>query len=231
MAYAPIRLATWLLATGLAFASANPAFSQAAPAEDTRPLSPAQIALFETPHLQNVSQTGTLDYEFVRDGTAGFSDTVSVHVRRINANGTKDLTFDYLTGSRNVRFQELSGFRGNPVLMHTLDRDTTVMKEALGVSSNYFRNKIRESFVSATVTDATYVYNGKPVPARIVVVRPFEGDPRLQRMASVQAKTYTFVLSDEVPGTVAEIRIEMPADGPMQASAFAERLTFKGTTP
>ena len=199
--------------------------------DDTRPLSPAQLALFETPHLQNVSQAGTLIYDFTRDGPAGFSDTVAVHVRRVNPNGTKDLTFDYLTGPRRVQFPELDGFRGNPLLMHTLERDTLAMKDALGVSSNYFRNRIREAFVAAGVSDGTFTLDGKEVPARIVVLRPFKDDPRLQRLTSVQAKTYTFVLSDAVPGTVAEIRIEMPADGPMAAPAFAERTTFKGLTP
>ena len=218
------------LAAGLALVYASPVLAQAAP-EDTRPLSPAQVVLFETPHLRNVTQTGTIAYDFVRDGAAGFSDTVAVHVHRVNPGGTKDLAFEYLSGPRRVPFPQLDNFRGNPVLMHTLERDTVAMKEALGVSSNYFRNKIRDSFVSATVSDATYMLNGKPVPARVVVVRPFEGDARLQRMASVQAKTYTFVLADEVPGMVAEIRIEMPADGPMAAPAFAERMTFKGVTP
>ena len=230
MSFAPYPTIAFL-AAGLAIAYANPVLAQGASAEDTRPLSPAQVVLFETPHLRNVTQAGTLAYDFVRDGVAGFSDTVAVHVRRVNPNGTKDLAFDYLSGPRRVQFPELDGFRGNPVLMHTLERDTVAMKEALGVSSNYFRNKIRESFVSATVSDATYMLDGKPVPARVVVVRPFEGDTRLQRMASVQAKTYTFVLCDAVPGTVAEIRIEMPADGPMAAPAFAERVTFKGVTP
>lgn len=229
MSFAPYPTIAFL-AAGLAVAYANPVLAQA-PTEDTRPLSPAQIVLFETPHLRNVTQTGTLAYDFVRDGTTGFSDTVAVHVRRVNPNGTKDLAFEYLTGPRRVQFPELDGFRGNPVVMHTLERDTIAMKDALGVSSNYFRNKIREAFVSATVSDATYMLNGKSVPARVVVVRPFERDARLQRMASVQAKTYTFVLADAVPGTVAEIRIEMPADGPMAAPAFAERVTFKGVTP
>lgn len=221
-----------LLAAGLAIAHGIPAFAQGAPTvEDARPLSPAQIVLFETPHLNNINKPETLDYDFVRDGEAGFSDRVAVHVRRVNPDGSKDLSFDYLTGPRQVHFPELDKFKGNPLLMLTLERDTIGMKEALGVSHNYFRNKIREAFVSATVSDGTFTLDGRTVPARVVVVKPFEHDARLQRMASVQAKTYTFVIADDVPGSVAEIRIEMPADGPMAAPAFAERVTFKGVEP
>ncbi len=220
------------LAAGLVIACASAASAQgAAPTEDTRPLSPAQVVLFETPHLRNVTRTETLAYEFVRDGAAGFTDKVAVHVRRVNPDGSKDVAFDYLTGPNRVKFPELDHFRGNPLLMLTLERDTAAMKDALGLSTHYFRNKIREGFVNATVSEATFMLDGKAVPAQAVTIRPFEGDPRLQRIASVQAKTYTFVFADAVPGTLAEIRIEMPADGPMAAPPFAERTVFKGVEP
>ena len=42
-----------------------PGLAQVSGSQDTRPLSPAQIALFETPHLANVSQPVTLEYSFV----------------------------------------------------------------------------------------------------------------------------------------------------------------------
>ena len=221
-----------LLAAGFAIALAHPAFAQGAPpAEDARPLSPAQVVLFETPHLRNVTRAETLAYDLIRDGAAGFSDKVAVHVRRVNPDGSKDVAFDYLTGSRRVAFPELDKFRGNPLLMLTLDRDTVAMKESLGLSTHYFRNKIREAFVTAAVSDATFMLDGKSVPAQSVTVQPFKNDARLQRIASVQAKSYTFLFADAVPGTLAEIRIEMPADGPMAAPAFAERIVFKGVEP
>ena len=113
-----------------------------APADDPRPLSPAQVALFETPHLRNVDRPETLDYAFTREGPGGFADTVAVHVLRVNPDGTKSLGFDYLTGERRVRFPELDNFRGNPLLMLTLERDVNEMKDTIGVSSSLFRNKI-----------------------------------------------------------------------------------------
>ncbi len=200
--------------------------------EDTRPLSPAQVLLFETPHMQNLSHPETLAYAYTREGAGGFTDTVTLHIRQVNADGTKDVAFDYLTGPRRIAFPELDHFRGNPLLLVTLERDATEMKVQLGLSASYFRNKIREGFVSAaTVRPGTYLLDGKEVPAQVVTVRPFAGDERLERISQVQAKTYTFTLSDAVPGGIAEIRIDMPADAQMGAPAFQQRTTFQDVQP
>lgn len=209
----------------------GPARAQGAP-DDLRPLSPAQVALFETPHLRNVDHPETLDYGFTREGPAGFTDKVALHVRQVNPDGTKSLAFDYLTGERQVRFPELDSFRGNPLLMLTLERDVNEMKEAVGLSASYFRNKIREAFVSkAAVADATFDLDGAAMPARAITVQPFAGEQRLERIPSLQAKRYTFVLADAVPGMLAEIRIDTPADAKMDVPAFSQRTVFTGVEP
>ncbi len=201
-------------------------------AEDTRPLSPAQAALFETPHLQNVAHPETLRYGFIQDGPGGFTDTVAVHIRSVNADGSKNVAFDYLTGGRQVRFPELDHFRGNPLLMLALDHDVNDMKQAVGLSASFFRNKIRESFVAgATVKDTAFMLDGAPVPAQEITIHPFAAEERLNRITSLQEKSYTFVLADAVPGTLAEIRIATPADAAMTAPAFSQQITFAGVEP
>ncbi len=218
-------------AGAIAVLLSGPALAQA-PADDTRPLSPAQVALFETPHLRNVDSAKTLRYGFVREGGAGFTDEIAVRVRRVNPDGTKNLAFDYLTGDRRVKLPELDNFRGNPLLMVTLERDVLEMKEQVGLSTSYFRNKIREAFVSAAaVTSVTFSVAGAAVPAQAITVQPFKGDERLVRIPSLQEKSYTFVLADAVPGTLVEIRIAIPADAAMDAPAFSQRTTFTGVEP
>lgn len=200
--------------------------------EDTRPLSPAQIALFETPHLGNISTPETLRYTYRRIGPEGFADTIAMHVRQINPDATKNLTFDYLTGPRRALFPGLDHFHGNPLLMLVLDRDVAAMKEAVGISASYFRNRIREAFVEgAVVSDTSTPFAGHSVPARVVTVQPFAHESRLERIASLQAKRYTFVLADAVPGMIAEIRIETPEDAALRAPAMAEQITFAGVEP
>lgn len=221
-----------LLGAGaMVLACAGTAGAQAPP-DDLRPLSPAQVALFETPHLSNVDHPETLDYGFVREGPAGFTDTIALHVRRVNPDGTKSLSFNYLTGDRQVRFPELDNFHGNPLLMLTLERDVKEMKEAIGLSTSYFRNKIREAFVTkAAVTETSFNFDGAAVPARLITVQPFADEQRLERIPSLQAKRYSFTLADAVPGMLAEIRIETPADAKMDVPAFSQRTVFTRVEP
>ena len=215
----------------LALFAPHPARAEEA---DTRPLSPAQVALFETPHLRNIASPETLRYRFAADGGPGgdVTDRVDVHVRGINPDGSKRLSFDYLTGERRVAIPPVEHFAGNPLLMLFLEQDVKGMKERLGLSTAYFRNRIRQSFLdAATVTEARVLLDGRDVPARRITLRPFGDDPRFDRLPSVQGKTYTFVLADEVPGMVAEIRTELPPDPARGIPAGGERLTYAGVTP
>lgn len=224
-----IVAAAWLAGCVPAFAADAVPGSQA---EDQRPLSVAQVALFETPHLQNVGHAETLDYQFVREGPGGFTDRLAMHVLQIHPDRTKELSFDFLTGARRVAYPEIDNFRGNPLLMLVLERDAQEMKATLGLSATYFRNHIREAFVDRAVVASTeFSLGGKPVPARSVTVQPFADDTRLEHFPTVQNKTYTFVLSDSVPGTLAEMRIEMPPDEAMKLPAFVQRVTFQGVEP
>ncbi len=222
----------------VAFAAclANPAraadTASAGQPDDQRPLSAAQVALFESPHLGNVSHAETLDYQFVREGPGGFTDRLAMHVLQVHPDTTKEVSFDFLTGARRVAYPELDHFRGNPLLLLVLERDSQEMKATLGLSAAYFRNHIREAFVDRASIQATdFPLAGRSVPARVVTVRPFATDARLEHFPTVQAKTYSFVLCDSIPGTVAEMRIEMPPDPAAGIPAFAQRITFQGVEP
>ena len=216
--------------------AAQPQPSQSQPSQDgsadVRPLSAGQIALFDTPHLANVSRPETLRYAYRRIGPAAFTDIIAVHVKKINDDGTKELAFDYLTGPHHVFFPDLDHFRGNPLLMLALERDVAATSEAIGVSKAFLRNRIREAFFdSATVASATITFEGKATPARVVTVRPFEHEQRLERIVSLQAKTYTFVLADLVPGMIDEIRIDTPEDPALNAPALSKQIKFAGVEP
>ena len=200
--------------------------------EDSRPLSPAQRALFMTPHLKNVSQPETLQYEFTRTGKGGFDDTVLEHIKAIHPDGTKLVSFDYLSGDHRKPFPEIDDFAGNPLLMLFLETDVQNMRDTLRVSATYFRNHVREAMVDhATCKDVTYAYDGKALPAVEVTVQPFADDERLEHLPSVQAKTYRFVISDSVPGGIAEMQTSMPADPQRDIIASGEKLTFAKVAP
>lgn len=198
---------------------------------DAAALSPAQEALFDTPHLSNVTRPETLRYAYRQVGPGAFDDKIEVRVKEIHDNGTKDLAFDYLTGPHHVAFPEIGEFRGNPLLMLALDQDVADMNRALGISQAFLRNRIRDAFVAADVADGTVTLEGRDYPAMVVTIKPFARLERLDRISSMQEKSYAFTLCVVVPGMIARISIDTPADPALGAPALSKTITFQGEAP
>jgi len=220
------------LGLGLAVLTLGAPILACAASSEAPPLSPAQTALFETPHLSNIAQPETLDYRFEQTGPAAFADQVAVHIDQIHPDGTKSVSIEFLTGAHHAFFPAVDDFSGNPLLMAFLEHDVGEMKDQVGVAAAYFRNRIRTAFIDqAQISDTTIQLDGRSVPARRIVLKPFAADHRFDRLPTVQGKTYDFVLSDQVPGQLAELATEVPADPAAGAPAWAERLTFVGEKP
>ncbi len=208
------------------------ALGPAAAATDTRPLSAAQVELFETPHLQNIDHPETLEYRFQREGAGGFSDTIAERIEKIHADGTKYVDFDFLTGAHHVFFPAIDNFHANPLLMLFLERDVREMQAATGVATGYFRHRIREAFVDrAHVSDIRVTVDGKPVDAKRITLQPFLNDQHLTRLPAIKGKTYTFVLSDQVPGMLDELSAAEPVDASTGTGKLVERITFTAEKP
>ena len=215
----------------LAALAASPAYA-ADPAPAQPPLSLAQMMLFMTPHMKNVDHPETLQYRFTREGPGAFTDTVTEHVVTVHPDGTKLVSFDFLTGDRHRPYPGVDNFSGNPLLMMFLQNDVDGMKDSVGIASSYFRDHFREAMVNdATVGDTTFSLDGKPVEAKEVVVKPYAHDDRLEQLPSVQAKEYRFVFSGAVPGGLAEISAATPADPAHSIPARSDRLVFSGVAP
>lgn len=199
---------------------------------DARPLSPAQIALFETPHLKNIERPETLEYGYRRDGAGGFADRIVERIEKIHPDGTKYVGFDFLTGEHHVFFPAVDNFHGNPLLMLFLDHDVREMRDTIGVTASHCRNRIREAFIDrARIADTEVTVDGKSVPARRITLQPFVDDPRFADVPEIRNKTYTFVLADKIPGMLAELSAEQPANQQTGAPALSERITFAGEKP
>lgn len=211
---------------GTAVLAANAAW-----AEDTRPLSPAQIALFESNHLKNVTHDTVLDYSFEhRGGASGdFQDKVTARVGKAETDGKKEVAVTFLTGNRELQIPAVSQFYGNPLLMAFLQHDVAEMRRATGGSELYFRNRIREAFIDrARITPVEIVLDGRKVPAQEIVIKPFPGEVHMDRFPDFLEKTYHFVLSDAVPGTIYRIGTSVPKPEPGANKPFEETLTYVG---
>jgi hypothetical protein len=223
------RVAAAMLVAWMAWGS--PA-ARAAGADPPPPLSAAQLVLFETPHLANVTRPETLSYRFTQLGPGGFTDQVTMTVAEIHDDGTKDLRFDFLTGDHHVDWPGIARFTANPLLMLFLEYDVRQMRQQTGMAAAYFRERLRQSFLDgATVTEATATVDGAAVPARVIVVRPYASDPHFGQIKVIGGKTYTFVMSPLVPGGIAAIRAEAPADPALGAPALGDTIAFQQVRP
>ncbi|HEX3498218.1 MAG TPA: hypothetical protein VHT04_02730, partial [Stellaceae bacterium] len=203
---------------------------------DTRSLSPAQIALFESDHLGGIRQAERLEYRFAREAVASTADDVGSYTDRVDidvrprADCGKDVWTDFLSAERHVPFPPLMDFHGNPVVMFFLERDVGEMHRLTGGTASYFRNRIRQAFVDQAQVKAIELQrDGKAVPATEITLTPFAQDQHVAVFPGLAEKRYRFVLSDSVPGSIVEIQSEAPS----KTGQFSTRetMTFVGEGP
>jgi hypothetical protein len=196
---------------------------------DDPPLSPAQIALFQTEHLRDIAQPMVLEYAFHHHGGPGgdFDDTVTADIRELHGDGGRDVWIDFLSGAHHVNFPPALGFHGNPLLMFFLEHDVVEMRDATGGAAQFFRNRVRQAFVDrAEMHPVAIIFDGQKRSATEIVLAPFRADPDLTRFPVFAEKTYRFILSDAVPGRVYQISTTLPAADPA-SGAFEDSMTYR----
>jgi hypothetical protein len=201
----------------------------AASAAAAQSISPAETLLFETDHLARLRPPATLVYAFRKDSDAepGFRDEVRLEL--VQAKGKPSANLHFLSGEHRQDIPALIDAHGNPVLLGFLERDIAEMKRLTGGSANYFRKRIRMALAeNAQVRPQGIAYQGKTVHAQAVRIQPYLDDPMGARFPKYLHKTYTFVLSDQVPGMVYQLRTSLGAQP--QAAILDESLTFISAT-
>jgi len=197
-------------------------------AETPPPLSPAQTALFETPHLASIRRPLRLDYAFRREetGRPAVTDQISLDIRHVGEDGRHDVYPEFLTGERRIAYPPALGFLGNPLLIFALDRDTRELAAATGGSSHWFRARFRAALLEGADLRHSQVPaagHAAPVEATLIEVAPFGNERRAGRFQNLR---YTFVLSDAVPGGIVEIRSAV--SGEAGAPEIMESIVFTG---
>jgi hypothetical protein len=181
-----------------------------------QPISPAETLLFETDHLAKMKAPATLVYEFrkLSNVEPAFTDSVQLDVSR--SKGQVHAALRFLSGKRRHAMPEIDDAHGNPVLLGFLEHDIAEMRRLTGGAVTYFRKRIRMALSDrAQVTPQRILYQGKTVDAKAVRIQPYLDDPLQARFEKYVRKTYTFVLSDAVPGGLYQVRtsLESTADG------------------
>jgi hypothetical protein len=191
-------------------------------------ISDAERRLFLDAHLADLEGLVTLRYRYARTGTLedGFEDQVRVTLQPSDAAGGKRAHVEYLTGSRALPLPDIESAVGNPVILSFLERDVREMQRVTGGQAGYFRKRVRLALANeAQVITTRLQLGGHDVDAVLIVVQPYAQDPMRARFPRYVHKTYSFTLSQEVPGMVYEMHTLTP--DPSGAAPFTEeRLTY-----
>jgi hypothetical protein len=211
-------------------------------------ISSAETLLFETDHLARLKAPATLIYDFrkVSNVEPGFRDQVRLDLGKVK--GKLSATLHFLSGEHKQDIPALEEAHGNPVLLGFLEHDIAEMKRLTGGSTSYFRKRIRMALAQdAQVSVQSITYQGKAFPAQAVRIQPYLHDPMHARFEKYLHKTYTFILSERVPGGLYELRTSLgngsavrtaaapaaasPAASPDAAAVIDETLTLISVTP
>lgn len=196
---------------------------------EEKPFSAAEKRVFLDDQLGNLERSATLEYTFSKRGTLeeGFDDSVVVEVRTGDKEQGRVVNAAFLTGSRNVALPEVTNAAGNPVVMYFLERDVRQMERLTSGKQNFFRRRIRLALAdTAQVRPVSIRLDGRELAASEVTIQPYLDDPVRERFAKFEKKTYTFVVSDQVPGGVYQLRTTVLAADAQGAPLMDEQLTF-----
>jgi hypothetical protein len=211
-------LAALLLATGAARAEG-----------DVPDPSAAERLLFMSPHLAGMKTPSTLRYQFVRTDTAeggSFKDSVEIQLARGKTQPCCNVSGSFLSGERAMRPPEVDDARSNPVLMYFLEYEVRQLQRATKGGTAHFRQRIRLALVDQAVLSPTRIeWGGREVAATTVQISPFLDDPYRARFEREARKTYAFVMSDDVPGGIYQIRTRLP-DASAGTTVVEETLTL-----
>ncbi|MEJ2464982.1 MAG: hypothetical protein P8045_04660 [Candidatus Thiodiazotropha sp.] len=192
-------------------------------------LNKAQLLVFFKDHLKGVGKDSLLDYDFKSEtkDAESFTDHIEVKVTNVVDESKRDMEFNFLTGSHHINFSPAKGYTGNPVLIHFLERDISLMTKDAGGFSGFYRNRIRDSFKQPSEIKAVkFQLNGKDLEGTEIIVTPFVGDPFAKNFKLYENKRYEFIFSDQVPGGIYRIHTQVP-DATNGSVLIDESMTFR----
>jgi len=217
--FVPLLMGTLVMVSALATAADT----------DVPELNQAQQLVFMEDHLRDIPRDRVLSYDFESHvkGMEDVADTVRMTVTEVREDNTRNLSFEFLTGSHHIDFHDAEGYRGNPIIIQFLERDIRDMAQATGGSTDYFRNRIRKSFADPQIRGTRISLDGKDMDAVEVVVTPFVKDPNIARFQRYAQKRYELIFAEGVPGGLYRIHTLVPTDDGVQ---IEEQLTFSRVT-
>jgi hypothetical protein len=200
--------------------------------------SQAEVTLWMTDQLRMIDAPVKLTYAFTKNGSyePGFEDTVELDIVEAKADGTKHARVKFFTGERHQFVPDHENTSVNPVLGIFLQGDVYEMDRLTDGHWRYFQSRLKRAFSeSARVGAVTVEFEGRLVEASRIEVQPYLDDPHATELRDFLGKTYTFTVSDRIPGYLYEVHTIVPGrasgDAPPGEPIIEERLRLIAVSP
>jgi hypothetical protein len=195
-------------------------------AADPSQFSVAEQRLFIDDHLRGLAGPLTLEYIYAKRGSleAPIDDSARVMIGPPPAAGGPSVKVEYLSDTRRLQLSDIDAANANPVILFFLERDVREMHRLTGGSISYYRKRIRMALAEGgQVTAVKRDFESRRIDAVDIRIAPYHDDPARSRYEKFAEKTYTFTLSNDIPGKVVELRSELSAS-PVAATQAPEML-------
>ncbi len=198
--------------------------------------SDAERTLWLKDHLKNVRKPARLYYEFVKSGTyeEGFSDAVYLDILEINDDGSKNALLEFFTADRQQAANQdnLSNITGNPIIGIYMQGDVVEMNRLTEGHWRYFHKRIKIAISeSARIDPVSFDFDGKKVTGEKITITPYVNDPRRKQFDQFADKRYEFIFSNQVPGSLYQIKTIIPDNsGDNKKALIEEILTLKNVS-
>jgi len=192
----------------------------------------AEVKLWLTDHLANIKKPLSMYYEFIKSGSLeeGFSDSVYLKILELNEDGSKNAALDFFTADQKqaVRPDNVTNITGNPVLGVFLQGDVYEMGRLTGGHWKYFHKQIKVSLrENAVIEPTSFNFNGKEYKGEKILFSPYMNDPHRRDFEKFADKYYEFIFSDDIPGTLYQIKTVIPSkDENAKEALILETLTL-----
>ncbi len=178
---------------------------------DEYKFSNAENKLWTDKHLLNIVQPARLHYEFEKTGSYedGFIDDVYLDIVKINEDGTRDAVLDFFSDEQKqmVAPSNVKNITGNPVIGIYLQGDVYEMSRFTEGNWKYFHRQLKLAIANSNTSEhVTIELEGKQYQSEKIVIYPYENIKQKSRLKEFSDKRYEFILSDEIPGKLYQIR-------------------------
>ena len=190
--------------------------------------------VFDHQHLSNTKAGDEMVYKFARkvsdeaQGGPGFNDEIKLKIDEVDKEGKKNIALQIFTGERGRDTQKITELTINPVFVVGMQQAIASFRLLAGGDLSYLKHRFGMNLRDKSKVEAIkFDFKGQTIDGYKIEVAPFEDDPNIAKMKGYEVSQFTFIVSPNVPGEIAEM-YSATRSSAKDALSLEERTTLAG---